>query len=205
MIIRSLTMAVLVVALGSCTEPPPRTSASLDSGLDTTDSVQADDTSARVDPEPGTRLLTSDGWGPLRIGMSRAEVVAAAGDDAAPDAVGGPDPEACDEFRPRNAAEGVLVMIQEGVLTRVSVSRNPDISTPAGFGVGDSGSAILAEYGSRADVEPHQYWSPPAKYITVWRQSQPERRGIRYEIDSADQVVHVRGGDRSIENVEGCV
>lgn len=205
MIVRSLTMAVLVAAIGSCTEPPQRTSTSLDSGRDETDSVQADDTTARIDPEPGPRLLTSDGWGPLRIGMSRAEVVAAAGDDAAPDAVGGPDPEMCDEFRPRNAPEGVLVMIRDGVLTRVSVSRNSDISTPTGFGVGDSGAAILAEYGAQADVEPHQYWSPPAKYITVWRQSQPERRGIRYEIDAGDHVVHLRGGDRSIENVEGCV
>ncbi|WP_158332143.1 hypothetical protein [Brevundimonas abyssalis] len=32
--------------------------------------------------------------------MTRAEVVAALGEDANPDAVGGPDPESCDQFRP---------------------------------------------------------------------------------------------------------
>src|SRR5690606_14165403 len=35
-----------------------------------------------------TPLLTEEGWGPIRIGMTRAEVVAAAGEDANPDAVG---------------------------------------------------------------------------------------------------------------------
>jgi hypothetical protein len=62
-------------------------------------------------PEPRPDLITPDGWGPLRIGMSGAEVVAAAGEDANPDAVGGPDPERCDEFRPARAPAGILVMV----------------------------------------------------------------------------------------------
>lgn len=209
MIVRSLTMAALLVLLLSCSpENPQRTSASSDSGHAKT--VQVTDTAGseeRLDAERGPQLLTPDGWGPLRIGMSRAEVVAAAGEDAEPGAVGGPDPEACDEFRPRNAPDGVLVMIQNGVLTRISVSRNADVSTPTGFRVGDSGSAVLAEYGARARVEPHKYWAPPAKYVTAWRQarSQSERRGIRYEISSENEVVHLRGGGPSIEYVEGCL
>lgn len=208
MITRSWKTAALAAALASCSaETPGRSSLSSETGLDGTEPVQVADTAERADPEPGPRLLTQDGWGPLRIGMTRAEVVAAAGPDSDPDAVGGPDPGTCDEFRPRNAPEGVLVMIQEGVLTRISVSRNSDISTPAGFRVGDSGAAIVAEYGARARIEPHQYWAPPAKYITAWRQdpSQPELRGIRYEVDSEDQVVHLRGGGRSIESIEGCL
>lgn len=214
MIVRLLTKASLLALFVSCSaETPQRASSSTSSDPDVgeIDSVQVSDTSALEepfeDPEPGPQLLTSDGWGPLRIGMSRAEVVAAAGDDADPEAVGGPDPATCDEFRPRNAPEGVLVMIQEGVLTRISVSRNVAISTPAGFRVGDSGSAVLTEYGARARVEPHQYWEPPARYVTVWRQAatQSARRGIRYEINSDDEVVHLRGGGPSIEYVEGCV
>lgn len=155
--------------------------------------------------QPGPELLTPDGWGPLRIGMSRAEVVAASGEDAQPDAVGGPDPTTCDEFRPNEAPPGVLVMIRNGVLTRISVSRTSDIATPAGFRVGDSGSDVVAEYGSQAVVESHQYWEPPARNVTVWRESDGERRGIRYEIDADDRVVHMRGGGPSIEYAEGCV
>jgi len=210
-IVRLLTKAALLVLPLSCSgETPRRTSAPSDSGHADAKTVQVIDTAAtqgRPDAEPGPQLLTPDGWGPLRIGMNRAEVVAAVGDDGEPDAVGGSDPEACDEFHPRNAPDGVLVMIQDGVLTRVSVSRNSAISTPTGFRVGDSGSAVLAEYGTRARVEPHQYWAPPAKYVTAWRQarSQSERRGIRYEISSEDEIVHLRGGGPSIEYVEGCV
>ncbi len=93
-------------------------------------------------------------------------------------------------------------MIENGVLTRISVSRNADVATPAGFRVGYSGADLLAEYGGRARVDPRQYWESPARYITVCRQ--PPARGIRYEIDSADIVVHVRAGGISIEYVEGC-
>ncbi len=92
--------------------------------------------------------------------------------------MGGPDPESCDQFRPLDAPEGVLVMIQEGVLTRITVT-------------------------------PHKYWEAPARYVTVWSrppsESEPEPRGIRYEIDAGDRVVHVHGGGPSIEYVEGCL
>jgi hypothetical protein len=154
-----------------------------------------------------TQVITPDGWGPLRIGMTRAQAVAAAGDDANPCAVGGPDPDRCDEFRPSSAPDGVLVMIEHGVLTRISVSRSFDIRTPEGFGIGDAGSSVLESEGSRARVEPHQYWAPPAKYITIWRESPPTdaRRGIRYEVGSNDEIVHIHAGGPSIERVEGCV
>ena len=160
---------------------------------------------ADADPSPG--LLTPDGWGPLRVGMSRAEVVAAAGEDANPDAVGGVDPDRCDEFRPSDAPAGILVMVERGILTRISVSRNAEINTPEGFRVGDPGSRVLAEYGTRAHVDSHQYWQPPAMHITVWQHasSDADRRGIRYEIDSAGEIVHLRAGGPSIEYVEGCV
>ena len=55
--------------------------------------------------------VTAQGWGPLRIGMTRAEVEAALGADANPNAVGGPDPESCDVFRPTRAPEGLMVMV----------------------------------------------------------------------------------------------
>lgn len=160
-----------------------------------------------TEAEPRADLITPDGWGPLRIGMTRAEVVAAAGEDANPNAVGGPDPDRCDEFRPGSAPAGIIVMVQRAVLTRISVSQNSDIRTTEGFGVGNSGSRVLEHYGSRAIVDRHQYWASPAMYITVWREagSIADRRGIRYEIDTNGEVVHIRAGGPSIEYVEGCV
>jgi hypothetical protein len=216
MSVRTTAQLVLFALLASCgTETQPSPDATPSDAVDSASAVTepapspnetttSDDPAQ--DPEPGPLLLTPDGWGPLRIGMSRAQVVAAAGEDAHPDAVGGPDPEQCDEFRPRNAPDGVLVMIQNGFLTRISVSRNTDISTPAGFSVGDSGDAVVEEYGARAIVDPHEYQEPPARYITVWSQpdAQAERRGIRYETNADGNVAFLRGGGPSIEYVEGC-
>ncbi len=211
MSIRILMFTALMVALVSCGgESPqrsPASSASDPAGADSVEATAPAVSQAHPDTEPGPRLLTPEGWGPLGIGMTRAEVVAAAGEDANPGAVGGPDPASCDEFRPRDAPEGVLVMIEDGVLTRISVSGNPDISTPEGLRVGDSAAAVLAAYGTRARVDPHKYVALPARYITVWSRgpADPAPRGIRFEIGSDERVAHLRGGGPSIEYVEGCL
>ncbi len=206
----------MLALLSACSAEAPATSGA-SRAPDTASSdvvsmgAQAGDTASLQQPsefiEPNDSLITPDGWGPLRIGMTRAEVVAAAGEDANPDAVGGPDPEQCDEFRPTRAPPGILVMIEQGVLTRISVNRNSDIRTPEGFGVGDAGADVVAAYEARAQVEPHQYSEAPAKYITVWRDgvSGADRRGIRYEVNSTGNVMHVRAGGPAIEYVEGCV
>lgn len=200
MVVRWSAQLVLFALLASCSADVPETS----SGSAASDTAF---NGRSATTQPSARLLTPDGWGPLRIGMSRAEVVAAAGEDANPEAVGGPEPDQCDEFRPSDAPDGVLVMVEKGVLTRISVSRSADITTPAGFHVGDSGASVLAEYGARARVDPHKYWEPPARYITVWRPgaSGTERRGIRYEVDSEGDIVHLHAGGPSIEYVEGCL
>lgn len=198
---QALAMLALVAILAGCSVDVSESS-SRAGAADTTFDVSTQPRPAT----PSATLLTPDGWGPLRIGMSRAEVVAAAGEDANPDAVGGSNPDECDEFRPTSAPDGVLIMIENGVLTRISVSRNPDISTPEGLRIGDPASSVLDRYGSRARVEPHKYSEAPAKYITVGRgSSAADPRGVRYEIDSDDQVAHLRAGGPSIEYVEGCL
>lgn len=214
---RAIAHAALAAALASCGADeresyPAAVRADSGGGVVTgaADPPRLDTAASAARPgaeDPGADVLTPDGWGPLRIGMTRAEVVAAAGEDANPDAVGGPEPERCDEFRPSRAPAGILVMVEEGVLTRISLSRNPDITTPEGLGVGDRGSSVLQAYGPRARVEPHKYWPGPARYITVWREpaAGTERRGLRFEVDADDRVVHIRGGSGSIEYVEGCL
>lgn len=205
--VRLFAHVAFAAMLTSCTADTPGTlsGSALPEADARSDSPAASGRSSG-DRQPNAQLLTPDGWGKLRIGMSRAEAVAAAGEDANPHAVGGADPAQCDEFRPTGAPAGLLVMIERGVLTRISVSRDTGIATPAGFRVGDAGSDVEAEYGERALIEPHQYWAAPARYITVWRETLPgaPRRGIRYEIDEAGTIVHLRAGGPSIEYVEGC-
>ncbi len=162
---------------------------------------------------PAANALTAGGYGPLRIGMTRAEVVSALGDDSDPNAVGGAEPEVCDQWRPARAPEGVLVMIQDGVLTRISVASPSTLKTDRGFGVGDTAAAIKAAYGPLAVAQPHKYSAPPAEDIFVWATGgptgdayveDPAARGVRYEINGEGKVQIVHVGGPAIQLVEGC-
>ncbi len=158
--------------------------------------------------------LTAQGWGPLRIGMTRAEVEAALGPDSNPGSVGGAEPEVCDQWRPERAPDGLLVMIQDGVLTRISVARPSTLKTDHGFGVGDAAAAIEAAYGASAVSQPHKYSPAPAEDIFVWASGGPSSpdayvqdaaaRGVRYEIDGQGRVGIVHVGGPAIQLVEGC-
>lgn len=139
--------------------------------------------------------------------MTRSEVVAASGEDAHPEAVGGPDPASCDEFRPDRAPDGLLVMIRDGRLTRISITEGAGIVAGEGIAVGDSVSAVLEAYGSEAISSPHRFHAAPARYLTVWqvRPPSPSARGIVYEITGTERVLRILAGDASIEFPEGCV
>jgi hypothetical protein len=139
--------------------------------------------------------------------MTRAQIVAVAGEDARPEAVGGPDPEGCDEFRPSRAPDGLLVMIRNGRLSRISITGRPRIVTSEGIAVGDSVAAVHQAYGSEVVSSPHAFYAAPAEYLTVWQAPPPSSsaRGIVYEITGPGRVVRILAGDESIEYREGCV
>lgn len=159
-----------------------------------------------------SNALTAQGWGPLRIGMTRDEITAALGPDANPEAVGGPEPEACDQFRPERAPEGMLLMLEQGVLTRISLIRGANLVTDRGFGLGTPAAEVKAAYGEAAQVTPHKYAEAPAEYITAWADgpsSEPYRqdadvRGIVYEVGADGNVGMIHAGGPSIQYVEGC-
>jgi len=98
-------------------------------------------------------------------------------------------------------------MVENGVLTRISIFRDSEVKTDAGFGVGDSAAEIKAAYGSRAESSLHKYVPPPAEYITIWSSppDSPEPRGIVYEVGEDGLVTHVHAGGPSIQYVEGCL
>lgn len=171
-------------------------------------------TNAAAPPtETATAQLTAEGWGPLRVGMTLAEITTAAGPDSDPEAVGGPDPESCDIFHPARAPEGLRVMVEDGRLTRVSLSSPTELKTDRGFGPGDTAAAVKAAYGADAKASAHEYQEAPAEYLTVWTTGagdepyvrSPDARGIRYEIDQSGTVAAIHAGGPSIQYVEGCL
>ena len=157
--------------------------------------------------------ITAEGWNTLRVGMTRAEVTAAVGATATPNAVGGLAPQACDLFHPANAPEGMLVMIQRDVLTSITLRSNTNLRTDRGFGVGSTAAEIKTAYGASAVSEPHKYVEG-AEYITIWSVGgptattpfveDPNARGVRYETNAQGIVTAVHAGGPSIQNVEGC-
>ncbi|MBF0664690.1 MAG: hypothetical protein IR159_03965 [Brevundimonas sp.] len=189
------------LALAACGAPPPEPAdAPVEPAAPTSPMEPGQPVSAAM-------KLTAQGYGPLRIGMTVGEIEAAMGPDAAPEAVGGPDPASCDMFRPAQAPEGLLVMVENGVLTSVWVSRNAAVETDRALNVGDTAAEVKRVYGDAAQVEPHKYVPAPAEYITVWTTSDrqgPAARGLTYEIGPDGRVESIAGGGPSIRYVEGC-
>jgi hypothetical protein len=145
--------------------------------------------------------------------MSRDEVIEALGPDSNPEAVGGPEPDSCDEFRPARAPKGLLVMIEKGRLTRISLGQDSKVRTDRGIRIGATPDQIRAAYGPGTTVtEPHKYAPPPGEYITYWvggpRQGyseDPKARGIVYSIDETRRARQIHAGGPSIQYVEGCL
>ena len=143
-----------------------------------------------------------EGWGVLRIGMTRAEVVAAAGDNEDGKTARTSEPAQCEMFAPAGAPDGMLVMIENDKLTRITLRAPSALKTARGFTIGDPGAAIKKAYGTAAQVTPHKYDPAPAEYITVW--TQQDSRGIVYEIGTDGKVKQIHAGGPSIQYVEGC-
>lgn len=169
---------------------------------------------APVQPAPApadTAMLTAEGWGPLRVGMSRAEIETALGADAELGSVGGPDPEACDQFRPSHAPQGMLVMVEDGRLARISLMRDADVATDRGLRLGDGAAKVRKAYGDAILAAPHAYLSPTGGYLTAWARGGGDdvrdsaARGIRYEIGADDRVTAIHAGGPAIQYVEGCL
>ena len=98
-------LALPAFALAACSAPPiaNQTATPADNTIDAINIVDPEPDNAVAPADANT--LTSTGLGALRIGMTRAELVAAAGGSTATNA----DPQACEQFHPARAPAGVLV------------------------------------------------------------------------------------------------
>lgn len=145
--------------------------------------------------------LTPAGWGPVRIGMNRAQVEKAIKAELEGDAF---DNEgSCIELFPTSEElKGSYFMFLDGKLSRISVVDAGKITTPRGIHVGSAADEVRAAYGEKLQAEPHHYVDLPAEYLTYWLK--PGKSGVRFETDAERKVQTIHAGNDSIQLIEGC-
>lgn len=151
-----------------------------------------------ADSTPWTLRL--DGIGPVRVGMTIAEVERLLGATARIDRIE-PDDE-CGYAYLSTIPTGLSLMLSRDTVVRVNVDTSGFLDE-AGLGVGSTETEVLARRAGRVRVEPHYYTGPEGHYLIV---DDPARPGFRliYETDG-QRVLSVRAGRLpEAELVEGC-
>lgn len=144
--------------------------------------------------------LTPSGWGPVRIGMSRAQVSKALNVELVGDSS---DDFSCQELiGADDALPGLYFMFENGKLTRITATEFSTVATPRGLHFGSTEEEVRKAYGEGLKIEPHHYLDAPARYLTFW--IKPERSGVRFETDIHGKVESIDVGTSSIQYVEGC-
>ncbi|MEO5772504.1 MAG: hypothetical protein ABIQ32_00110 [Sphingomicrobium sp.] len=143
--------------------------------------------------------LSPHGLGPVRIGMSQAQVSRSLRAKLSGEAI--VSENECVE-KTAGSFPGLTFLFERGRLGRISVSKPSRITTARGMGVGAVSSQVRRAYGRALKVEPNFYEELPAQYLTYW--AVPKKRGIRFETSSNGRVYVIHAGDQSINYVEGC-
>ncbi|HEY9217828.1 MAG TPA: hypothetical protein VIO94_07265 [Phenylobacterium sp.] len=147
-----------------------------------------------------TFRLHSEGYGPVRVGMSVGQAQTALGGKLAPSDDSGPA-DGCWHLKAASGHEGVTFMIQDGRVTRASLYGEPSaVKTVSGAGLGDTEAAVRALYGDKLKSEPHAYGDAGDRYLTYWARP---HRGVRFEIVGG-KVAAIHAGEDSIGYIEGC-
>lgn len=202
MIRNAVLCSVALLALAACNAPESAKTPEAKAPDAAAPAAMGDAASANV--------LTPLGYGPLKIGMTQADVDAAVGPPPANAAEA--EPSECRYYHPPRAPEGLLVMVENGVLTRLTATKDSTVKTDDGVGVGDDGAQLKARYAA-ATVTPHKYQAAPSAYVTLWPGkpqlqgayvTDPTARGLVFEIGDDGKVAFIHAGGPSIQNVEGC-
>lgn len=191
--------SVAVLSLAACNAPEEPASAP---------AAPVAEQPAAPPPAASAETLTAEGFGPIRVGQTITEVTTAWGAPERPLT----DENGCNVFHPARAPQGVLVMTEDGRVSRISLTRDATATTDKGLKLGATAAEVKEAYGAAAQSSPHKYQSAPAEYIAVWSggpRTEPyvqdaAARGLVYEVGSDGVVTAIHGGGPSIQYVESC-
>ena len=153
----------------------------------------------------------ADGWraylrrvGPIRIGMSAAQVHEALQEPGSSGRATPPDRQAgCHYLTSAGLPPGVAVMLEGDRVVRIDVSGS-GITTGSGVGVGATEDAIKNTYPGRIDVSPHKYVKA-GHYLTYRSRDAADRDvGMVFETDGRQATSFRVGSVTAIALVERC-
>jgi hypothetical protein len=143
--------------------------------------------------------LTAQGWGKLRIGMRERDAVRLFHLRVP----GGPGP---DTFECRQdempSQEGLYVMAERGIVTRITIDAPSQLRTDRGLGIGAAEDEVKRAYGKALKIATTSYEEEPAHQMIFW--TAHGTRGVRYDTNTAGAVEAIYVGSRSIKLIEGC-
>ncbi len=143
--------------------------------------------------------LTPFGFGQIKIGMREA-AARRLGLRAAPN-------DGVNSFECRIHAvpryPGLSVMVERGIVTRVTIGAPSRLRTDRGLGVGSQEADVRRAYGGGLVITTAAYDDAPARDLTFWLPG--KTRGILYETDQKGRVRVIRAGGKAIEYIEGCL
>jgi hypothetical protein len=144
----------------------------------------------------GAPVLTMDGFGPMRIGMTRAQVEAT-GAHITPDELFDPEhPESCWQGQVEGKP-GVVAMFDDNRLVRVSLG-TADFATRSGARTGMSVAQVQAIYGGRLRAASYQ----DGDWLLLY--SADHRRALVMATDG--NVIWISAGEaHAAQYVEGCL
>lgn len=160
-------------------------------------------------PLTNNSRLAIDGIGPIQVGMTIAEAQAATGMRFIQGASFGRTPDwQCSYFTPVNGPEGLRLMVINGEIVRVDVTRDSRIETLSGAGIGDSERFILSLYPGQIEISRHPYIGRPpynGRYLTYVPQDAADRVYSLIFETSRGEVTSFRSGFRdAVAAIEGC-
>jgi len=145
--------------------------------------------------------LTPAGWGPVKIGMTRAQAEKALTIELEGEAFDN-EGSCIDLYSSNERLAGLYFMFLDGKLSRISVVESGKVATPRGIHIGSTAGEVRSAYGDKLQAEPHHYEGSPAEYLTYWLK--PKVRGVRFETDVNGKVQTIHAGNDSIRLIEGC-
>lgn len=142
--------------------------------------------------------LQTDGFGPIRVGMTANEVKRSVRfvfdlDDAAN--------ESCYYLHSKKYLPGVGIMLERGRVARIDINERRYASV-RGVRVGDTHKSVVSKYGADLTDTPEHYEGPIWRDLTALSKS--KKLGIRYVTDGKHVKGFTGGTAQAIGYVEGC-